>query len=53
MCVDLAAAGWAELFFLWTGLGSVGLLAGDAVELLRPDFAVVPIVGLDAGCGFS
>lgn len=53
MCVGLPAGGWAELFFLATGLGRVGLLTGDVVELLRPGLACVPIVGRDAGRGFS
>lgn len=47
------AGGWAELLFLGTGVGRVGLLAGDVVELLRPGFAWVPSVGRDAGRGFS
>lgn len=49
----LGAGDWTELLFLGTGAGRVGLLAGDVVELLRPGFAWVPIVGLDAGRGFS
>lgn len=53
MWVGLPAGGWAELLFLGIGLGRVGLLAGEVVELLRPGFACVPIVGRDAGRGFS
>lgn len=42
-----------ELLFLGTGLEMVGLPVGDVAELLRAGFAGVPIVGLDAGSGFS
>lgn len=42
-----------ELLFLGTGLEMVGLPVGDVLELLRAGFAWVPIVGLDAGSGFS
>lgn len=50
----LEAGGWAELLFLGTGEGRVGLLAGDVVELLRPGFDwLFPIVGREAGRGFS
>lgn len=37
------------MVFLGTGLGRVGLLAGDVVEVFRPGFGCVPIVGRDAG----
>lgn len=49
----LGAGGWVELAFLGTGLVRVGLPPGDVVELLRPGLAWVPIVGRDAGRGFS
>lgn len=53
MRVGLGAGGWAELAFLGTGLGRVGLLVGDVEELLRPGFPGVTIAGRDAGLGFS
>lgn len=41
------------LSFLDTGLERVGLFEGVVVELFRPGFVWVPIVGRDAGLGFS
>lgn len=49
----LGAGGWDELPFRDTGLERVGLLGGDIEELLRADFAWVPIDGRDAGRAFS
>lgn len=53
MRAGLETGGCEELLFRGTGLGSVGLLVGDVVELFRLGLAWLPTVGRDAGLGFS